>query len=144
MGQDGVAAAEVDIRRRERHRRLVVAAVVVVLDEGGDRSLQLPDDSVDLIYLDPPFNSKRSYNVLFNEVSGAASAAQIKAFEDTWTYNLTTWRTDAHTFESAKAEQMLPRPAASYVGELGIRGSPPKRGPAISRDPYALSPGWLI
>jgi len=27
----------------------------------------IPDESVDLIYLDPPFNSKRSYNVLFDE-----------------------------------------------------------------------------
>jgi site-specific DNA-methyltransferase (adenine-specific) len=39
---------------------------------------------VDLIYLDPPFNSKATYNVLFAEKSGEASAAQITAFEDTW------------------------------------------------------------
>ncbi len=44
----------------------------------------IPDESIDLIYLDPPFNSKRSYNVLFRESSGAASEAQIEAFEDTW------------------------------------------------------------
>ncbi len=41
-------------------------------------------ESVDLIYLDPPFNSNRSYNVLFKDESGLDSAAQIKAFEDTW------------------------------------------------------------
>ncbi|HEX8491612.1 MAG TPA: DNA methyltransferase [Pyrinomonadaceae bacterium] len=40
--------------------------------------------SVDLVYLDPPFNSAASYNVLFKEQSGAHSAAQITAFEDTW------------------------------------------------------------
>ena len=40
--------------------------------------------SVDLCYLDPPFNSNRSYNVLFKEESGASSDAQIKAFDDTW------------------------------------------------------------
>lgn len=40
--------------------------------------------SVDLIYLDPPFNSSASYNVLFKEKSGEQSAAQITAFEDTW------------------------------------------------------------
>jgi site-specific DNA-methyltransferase (adenine-specific) len=40
--------------------------------------------SVDLIYLDPPFNSKATYNVLFAEKSGERSAAQITAFEDTW------------------------------------------------------------
>ena len=41
-------------------------------------------ESVDLIYLDPPFNSKATYNVLFAEKSGESSAAQITAFEDTW------------------------------------------------------------
>jgi len=44
----------------------------------------VPDESIDLIYLDPPFNSNRSYNVLFKETPGAASQAQIEAFEDTW------------------------------------------------------------
>ena len=42
------------------------------------------DESVDLIYLDPPFNSNANYNVLFQEKSGQQSAAQITAFEDTW------------------------------------------------------------
>src|SRR5689334_10908486 len=44
----------------------------------------VPDESVDLIYLDPPFNSNRSYNVLFKEESGKDSESQITAFEDTW------------------------------------------------------------
>ena len=44
----------------------------------------IADESVDLIYLDPPFNSKRTYNVLFKDESGDDSAAQIAAFDDTW------------------------------------------------------------
>ena len=44
----------------------------------------IPDESVDLIYLDPPFNSNRSYNVLFKEAGKGESPAQIEAFEDTW------------------------------------------------------------
>src|SRR5438034_5916573 len=44
----------------------------------------IPDNSIDLIYLDPPFNSQATYNVLFREESGAVSHAQIEAFEDTW------------------------------------------------------------
>ncbi|MBA3240577.1 MAG: restriction endonuclease [Acidobacteria bacterium] len=44
----------------------------------------IPDDSVDLIYLDPPFNSNATYNILFQEQSGEQSTAQITAFEDTW------------------------------------------------------------
>ncbi|MFO7654239.1 MAG: DNA methyltransferase [Candidatus Krumholzibacteriia bacterium] len=42
------------------------------------------DESVDLVYLDPPFNSNQDYNVLFAEKNGAQSTAQIQAFEDTW------------------------------------------------------------
>jgi site-specific DNA-methyltransferase (adenine-specific) len=44
----------------------------------------IPDESVDLIYLDPPFNSNRSYNVLFKDEGGKEADAQIIAFEDTW------------------------------------------------------------
>ena len=44
----------------------------------------LKDETVDLIYLDPPFNSSQDYNVLFAEQDGTRSAAQIKAFGDTW------------------------------------------------------------
>ena len=43
-----------------------------------------PDASVDLVYLDPPFNSNADYNVLFRELGGQASQAQFHAFTDTW------------------------------------------------------------
>lgn len=41
-------------------------------------------ESVDLVYLDPPFNSNANYNVLFKSPAGAGSQAQVEAFEDTW------------------------------------------------------------
>ena len=44
-------------------------------------------ESVDLIYLDPPFNSNAGYNVLFKAPDGSGSAAQIEAFDDTWHWN---------------------------------------------------------
>lgn len=47
----------------------------------------LANESIDLIYLDPPFNSNRNYNVLFREESGQEAEAQITAFEDTWHWN---------------------------------------------------------
>ena len=47
----------------------------------------IASESVDLIYLDPPFNSNASYNVLFKAPSGEQSQAQIEAFEDTWHWN---------------------------------------------------------
>ena len=52
-----------------------------------------PDESVDLVYLDPPFNSNADYNVLFREASGEASQAQFHAFTDTW-----TWADAAETY----------------------------------------------
>ncbi len=53
----------------------------------------IPDESVDLIYLDPPFNSNRSYNILFKDESGKESEAQLTAFEDTWHWNEAAERT---------------------------------------------------
>jgi len=47
----------------------------------------IPDESIDLVYLDPPFNSNASYNVLFAEQSGERSSSQIRAFEDTWRWD---------------------------------------------------------
>ena len=47
----------------------------------------LAPDSVDLIYLDPPFNSRQDYNVLFAEKDGTRSASQITAFKDSWEWN---------------------------------------------------------
>jgi site-specific DNA-methyltransferase (adenine-specific) len=48
---------------------------------------RIDNESVDLIYLDPPFSSNRSYNVLFKSKSGAEAQAQIEAFDDTWTWS---------------------------------------------------------
>ncbi len=47
----------------------------------------IEDESVDLIYLDPPFNSARNYNLLFKQHKGQDSPAQIMAFEDTWQWS---------------------------------------------------------
>src|ERR1039458_2377353 len=47
----------------------------------------IKDESIDLIYLDPPFKSNQGYNVLFAEQDGSRSAAQIKAFGDTWSWD---------------------------------------------------------
>ena len=49
--------------------------------------LRVKDESVDLVYLDPPFNSNADYNVLFAERDGSRAASQIKAFQDTWQWD---------------------------------------------------------
>ena len=45
---------------------------------------KVPDESIDLVYLDPPFNSNADYNILFKEATGEESTAQIRAFTDFW------------------------------------------------------------
>jgi len=54
--------------------------------------MYVKDESVDLVYLDPPFNSRQDYNVLFAEKDGSQSSSQIHAFEDTWEWNLDAQR----------------------------------------------------
>jgi DNA modification methylase len=58
------------------------------------------DESIDLVYLDPPFNSNATYNVLFAEQDGTRAAAQIKAFEDTWTWDQEAAREYEETVEA--------------------------------------------
>jgi len=53
----------------------------------------IKDETIDLIYLDPPFNSNKNYNVLFGEKNGTQSHAQIGAFEDTWHWDIKAERT---------------------------------------------------
>ena len=58
------------------------------------------DESADLIYLDPPFNSNQTYNILFQEKDGTQSASQIKAFGDTWHWDETAARSYEETVEA--------------------------------------------
>ncbi len=62
------------------------------------------DESVDLIYLDPPFNSNATYNVLFRGPSGDQSQAQIEAFEDTWHWNNTAERAVDEVMQGPNAD----------------------------------------
>jgi site-specific DNA-methyltransferase (adenine-specific) len=76
------------------------------------------DESVDLIYLDPPFNSNASYNVLFKGPSGSESAAQIEAFDDTWHWNDSAEEAfgDVMRGGNAAASTML-RAIRSFLGD---------------------------
>jgi DNA modification methylase len=63
----------------------------------------IEDESVDLVYLDPPFKSDQNYNVLFAAKDGTQAAAQIQAFEDTWSWDEAAARTFAETVEQGGA-----------------------------------------
>ena len=72
----------------------------------------IKDETIDLIYLDPPFNSKQSYNILFAEKNGTQSPAQIKAFEDTWHWD----RKAEETYR--EIEENLPKEIADLIRAL--------------------------
>jgi site-specific DNA-methyltransferase (adenine-specific) len=78
----------------------------------------MPSESVDLIYLDPPFNSNASYNVLFRSPTGDQSPAQIEAFEDTWQWNIHAEEAFDEVMKSryGDAAEML-RSVRSFLGK---------------------------
>jgi len=92
-----------------------------------------PDECVDLIYLDPPFNSQQSYNVLFKETTGTPAAAQIKAFEDTWTWDQAANEALTRIHQDASVPAPLvelmktfmnflrPSPMMAYLVQMAIR-----------------------
>ncbi len=78
---------------------------------------KFPSESIDLVYLDPPFNSNQDYNVLFAERDGSRSPAQIEAFSDTWRWDASARHTFDETIEQGgKAAEALGA-FRSLVGE---------------------------
>ena len=68
----------------------------------------LKDESVDLVYLDPPFNSAQNYNAFFHEKDGTDAASQIHAFEDTWHWDIETKKAyDAVTEQPGKVSDVM-------------------------------------
>jgi site-specific DNA-methyltransferase (adenine-specific) len=61
-----------------------------------------PDESMDLVYLDPPFNSNADYNILFKETSGEPSQAQFHAFTDTWAWTADVDSTYTHFIDKCE------------------------------------------
>jgi DNA modification methylase len=74
------------------------------------------DASVDLVYLDPPFNSAQDYNVLFKERDGTESAAQITAFEDTWRWNEEASRAYREVVEAGAKVSQAMQAFHTYLG----------------------------
>ena len=79
--------------------------------------LHVPDESVDLVYLDPPFNSNANYNVLFAERDGTQAAAQIKAFEDTWRWDEGAARAYADVVEAGGRVSQAMQAFRTFLGE---------------------------
>ena len=76
--------------------RVFTLAGMGMLDYGDNLDIlrrYVKDETVDLAYLDPPFNSAQNYNAFFQEKDGTAAASQIRAFEDTWSWNQESQKT---------------------------------------------------
>ncbi len=78
----------------------------------------IPDESVDLIYLDPPFNSNRDYNVIFKDESGRKSDAQLVAFEDTWHWGPDAERVYEYLTNTARHEGRVPDNVSTIIAAL--------------------------
>jgi DNA modification methylase len=78
----------------------------------------IPDASVDLIYLDPPFNSNRDYNVIFRDESGNRSDAQLLAFEDTWHWGPSAESTYRYLTNTAHHEGRVPDKVSTIIAAL--------------------------
>ena len=89
------------------------------------------DESVDLIYLDPPFNSNANYNILFKSPGGQDSDAQIEAFEDTWHWNasaesafdevMKSGNNDAFTLLRAMRDFLGDNDMMAYLAMMAVR-----------------------
>lgn len=82
---------------------------------------EIASESVDLIYLDPPFNSQANYNLLFKGPSGKGADAQIEAFEDTWHWGEGAERAFSEVLGSpwTQAAELL-RAMRSFLGENDV------------------------
>ncbi|HXN01431.1 MAG TPA: DNA methyltransferase [Candidatus Dormibacteraeota bacterium] len=78
----------------------------------------VPDESVDLVYLDPPFNSERSYNVIFKNEAGNNTDAQLVAFEDTWHWGPSAEATYAYLTNTSRHEGRVPEQVSTLVAAL--------------------------
>jgi len=77
----------------------------------------IKDETIDLIYLDPPFKSNKNYNVLFAEQNGSRPAAQIEAFEDTWQWGEMAAKTYQEIVESGGEVSRAMQAFHTYLGE---------------------------
>ena len=80
----------------------------------------IKDESIDLVYLDPPFNSNQSYNVLFAEHSGAKSSSQIRAFEDTWEWNQTAAESYRYVVEQGGEVARVMQAFHTFLGDSNM------------------------
>jgi site-specific DNA-methyltransferase (adenine-specific) len=102
------------------------------------------DESVDLVYLDPPFKSNQDYNVLFQERNGSQSAAQIKAFEDTWRWSLEAEAAYGEVVEAGGPVSQFMQGMRSFLGENDMMAYLSMMAPRLAELRRVLKPTGSI
>jgi len=77
----------------------------------------IKDETIDLIYLDPPFKSNRNYNVLFEEQDGSRPSAQIEVFKDTWQWSIKSAKTYEEIVEAGDKVSRIMQAFHTFLGE---------------------------
>jgi DNA modification methylase len=101
------------------------------------------DESVDLVYLDPPFKSNQDYNVLFAE-HGTRSAAQIKAFEDTWRWDEAAAAAYEETVEAGGDVAQAMRAFRTFLGTSDMLAYLSMMAPRLVELRRVLKPGGSL
>lgn len=78
----------------------------------------LRDESVDLVYLDPPFNSKKDYNLIFADAKGERSTSQVQAFEDSWSWGVAAEEAYRYLTDSGVNEGKVPANVSRLIGSM--------------------------
>ncbi len=102
-----------------RHLRWIKLSPVNTLYYGDNLNIvrrYIRDESVDLVYLDPPFNSNRNFSVLFKDANGLEADSQIMGFEDTWHWKGAASTYDDLILDGDKVSEML-HAFRSFIGE---------------------------
>lgn len=104
----------------------------------------IEDESVDLVYLDPPFNSNASYNVLFAERDGTQAASQIKAFEDTWKWDEEAARAFEEVVEAGGKTSQAMQSFRTFLGESDMMAYLAMMAPRLAELRRILKPTGSI
>ncbi|MCD6365109.1 MAG: restriction endonuclease [Planctomycetes bacterium] len=104
----------------------------------------IADETVDLAYLDPPFNSNATYNVLFAEQNGSRAAAQIKAFEDTWQWDRTTAQAFQEVVEAGGPVSRAMQAFRTFLGDSNMLAYLAMMAPRLVELRRALKPTGSI
>lgn len=104
----------------------------------------IKDETVDLVYLDPPFNSNQDYNVLFKEKDGTDAASQFKAFEDTWEWNQASAQTYQEVVEAGGRVSLVMQAFRQFLGTNDMLAYLTMMAPRLVELHRALKPNGSI